>query len=316
MSNSLSKISIVVPCYNEEEALHYSAHSLLEILGEFISEKIVSEDSFIVFVDDGSKDRTWSVIEILSESNSLIKGLKLSRNRGHQNALLAGLNWAHQFSDACISIDADLQDDISVMRDFLKKFQEGNDVVYGVRNDREVDSAFKKITARGFYKLMLCLGVEIIDNHADYRLMSKRAIENLFKFNEVNLFLRGIVPLIGYKSEKVYYRRLERVAGVSKYPLFKMLSFALNGITSFSVKPLRIATFLGLIISFSSFATLIFIVISKYLGNVVPGWTSIVLPLFFLGGVQILFLGIIGEYVGKMYLEVKGRPRFIIDKIV
>ena len=286
---------LVVPCYNEEEALPETSKRLLEKLTKMQEKDLVSKDSRILFVNDGSKDKTWSIIEKLHESNKLFCGLNLSRNKGHQNALLAGLMTAKELADMTISLDADLQDDIDVIDKFVEEYYAGSDVVYGVRSSRKTDTFFKRTTALGFYKFMTKLGVDVVYNHADYRLMSKRALEGLSQFKEVNLFLRGIVPLIGYRHTVVEYERHERIAGESKYPLKKMLSFAWDGITSFSIKPLRMITSIGFIILILSFVVLIYSVIMKLIGNTVSGWTFIVCSIWLLGGIQTLCLGVIGE---------------------
>lgn len=307
---------LVVPCYNEEEVLAETSKRLVAKVSDLINKQVISEKSKIVFVNDGSKDETWEIIETLHKENSLISGIKLSRNRGHQNALLAGLMTVKDHADMVISLDADLQDDIDAIDRFVEEYYKGNDVVYGVRSSRETDTFFKRNTALGFYKFMKALGVDIVNNHADYRLMSKRALEGLAKYREINLFLRGIVPLIGYKSSVVTYERAERFAGESKYPLKKMLSFAFDGITSFSIKPIRLITSLGFTIFLLSLVTLAYSLIAKFTGNTVSGWTSIVSSIWLLGGIQLLALGIIGEYIGKIYTEVKDRPRYIIEKFI
>jgi len=312
----LKTIYFVIPCYNEEEVLNETANRLAIKVGTLIEEKVISEKSKIMFVDDGSKDRTWNIIEELNNSNSLFGGIKLSRNRGHQNALLAGLLTVKGDCDAVISMDADLQDDINAIDRFIEKYYSGCDVVYGVRSDRKKDTAFKKYTAQAFYKLMNRLGVDIVYNHADYRLMSKRALESLEEFKEVNLFLRGIVPLIGYKSDTVLYERNERFAGESKYPLKKMLAFALEGITSFSVKPIRMVFTTGVIVFSISLCILIYSLVQWMRGNTIQGWTTTVASIWAIGGIQILCIGIVGEYVGKIYMETKGRPKFTIDKYI
>lgn len=308
------RLSVVMPCYNEEEVLEETTRRLLKLFSELIEKKKINGDSRIYFVDDGSRDRTWEIIEKLAGEHHQVCGIKLSRNRGHQNALLAGLLNAE--GDALVSLDADLQDDISVMEKMLDKHREGCDIVYGIRKHRDTDTKFKRVTAQGFYKLMGWGGVDIIYNHPDYRLMSRRAIEHLREFKEVNLFIRGIVPLIGFKSGKVYYDRAERYAGRSKYPLKKLLAFAWNGITSFSILPLRLITVLGFVTSVFTFFMICWILAVKFLtGKAVPGWASTVLPIYFLGGIQILSIGVIGEYLGKIYEESKARPRFIIEKV-
>lgn len=307
-------VYFVIPCYNEEEVLPETAGRLTEKLKSMSASGLADEKSRMLFVDDGSRDKTWELIEKLHGENPYVDGIKLAHNRGHQNALLAGLMTAKDLSDCAVSLDADLQDDIEVLDQFVGKFLEGCDVVYGVRNKRETDSFFKRATAQGFYKFMKILGVDVVYNHADYRLMSKRALDALSEYREVNLFLRGLVPLIGYRSDYVYYDRHERFAGESKYPLKKMLSFALDGITSFSVKPLKIISNLGIIVSVLSIAGLIYALISYFTGNAVSGWTAIVSSIWLLGGLQMLCLGVVGGYVGKIYSEVKARPRFRIEK--
>ena len=308
---------LVIPCYNEEEVLHETAKRLLEKITSMIKNEFISDNSKILFVNDGSKDKTWSIIEELHQENSIFSGVNLSRNRGHQNALLAGLMTAKDFADMTISLDADLQDDVDVIDKFVEQYYDGSDIVYGVRSSRETDTFFKRTTALAFYNLMSKLGVDMIYNHADYRLMSKRALEGLSQFREVNLFLRGMVPLIGYKYSIVEYERHERFAGESKYPLKKMIAFALDGITSLSIKPIRIITGVGFTISFISIIALIYSLIVKFFGNTVTGWTSLTLSIWMLGGIQLLCLGVIGEYIGKMYNETKQRPRFIIsDKLI
>lgn len=307
---------VVVPCYNEEEVLHETAKRLKTKMQDLIQKSKISPKSRIMFVNDGSKDKTWSIISELHKDDSLFSGVNLSRNRGHQNALLAGLMTAKNFADIVISMDADLQDDINAVDGMVDKYLNGYDIVYGVRSSREKDTFFKKFTAEGFYKVMKLMGVDIIFNHADYRLMSKRALEGLAEFNEVNLFLRGIVPQIGYKWSIVEYERNERFAGESKYPLKKMLSFAFDGMTSFSVKPIRFITNLGIIIFAVSLLALIWSVVTKFWGYTVYGWTSTIASIWMIGGIQLLSLGIIGEYVGKIYKETKHRPRFIIESVL
>lgn len=306
---------IVVPCYNEEEVLSETSKRLKEKMLSLMEKDIITDESRIMFVDDGSRDRTWEIISELSKSDRIFSGVKLSKNSGHQNALLAGLMTAKQYADCVISMDADLQDDIDAVDRFVEKFNLGNEVVYGVRSSRKTDTAFKRITAQGFYKFMKMLGVDIVYNHADYRLMSKRALDVLEQFEEVNLFLRGIVPLIGLKWDTVEYERHERFAGNSKYPLKKMLSFAFDGITSFSVRPIRIITSLGFLIFLASLISLIVLLVLKLAGSTVQGWTTLMASIWMIGGIQLLSLGIIGEYVGKIYKEVKRRPRYIIETI-
>ena len=309
-------IYLVLPCYNEEAVLYETASRLKQKMEMLISNKIISKESKIAFVDDGSKDKTWEIIEELHSNDKIFSGIKLSRNRGHQNALLAGLMTVKDKCDAAISLDADLQDDINVIDKFIDKFIEGYDIVYGVRSERKTDTIFKRSTAQAFYKIMKALGVDIVYNHADYRLMSKRALASLGEFKEVNLFLRGIVPLIGYKSDVVLYERNERFAGESKYPLKKMLSFAFEGITSFSVKPIRLILVVGIIMFISSLIALLYCLIVWFAGKTVQGWTTVVASIWMLGGIQLLCLGVIGEYIGKIYIETKERPKYIVDKFI
>ncbi len=309
-------LNLVIPCYNEEEALPLTKKELDKKMSSLMEEGLISKNSKVVLVNDGSKDKTWEFITKVHKENDMYVGINLTRNRGHQNALLAGLMYAKNHADICISMDADLQDDINVMDDMIKKYNAGADVVYGVRSSRKKDTFFKKFTAEFFYKLMNVMGVEVVFNHADCRLMSKRALEGLSEFKEVNLFLRGIVPQIGYKTDIAYYERNERVAGDSKYPLKKMLAFAIDGITSFSIKPLRIITSIGFIILLLSFVVLVYSVIMKLIGNTVSGWTFIVCSIWLIGGIQTLCLGVIGEYIGKIYKETKARPRYIIECVL
>ena len=304
---------LVVPCYNEEEALPETIRQLSAKLQELIETGKAGEESRMLFVDDGSKDGTWRTIQEAAKENKRICGLKLAHNRGHQNALLAGLMTAKERADCAISLDADLQDDIDVLGQFMDKFHNGCDIVYGVRSSRKTDTAFKRNTAGGFYSLMKHLGIEMISNHADYRLMSRRALEALSEYGEVNLFLRGIVPQIGYPHDVVYYERKERMAGESKYPLKKMIRFAMEGITSFSVKPLKLISNFGILISILSILGLLYALISFLAGIAVPGWTAIVCSVFLLGGIQLFCLGVVGTYIGKIYSEVKSRPRFRIE---
>lgn len=307
---------VVVPCYNEQEVLPETAKRLKAKMMELISSGRIDEKSRIMLVNDGSRDRTWSMIEELHESDTLFSGIKLSRNRGHQNALLAGLMTAKEHADVTISMDADLQDDIDAIDQFLDEFERGSDVVYGVRSQRKTDTAFKRITAEGFYKLMKALGVDIVFNHADYRLLSRRALESFAEYKEVNLFLRGMVPLVGFTSSNVMYERHERFAGESKYPLKKMLAFAFDGITSLSIKPIRLILGLGVIIFIFSVIMLLYALISKWTGHADTGWTSILASIWMIGGIQLLCLGVIGEYIGKIYNETKQRPRYIIEKVL
>lgn len=305
---------LVIPCYNEQEVLHETARQLKEKMESLKSRNMISDKSRIVFVNDGSKDNTWSIIEELHQSDSIFRGIKLSRNKGHQNALMAGLMTVKNECDAAISLDADLQDDINAIDAMVEKFSEGCDIVYGVRSARKTDTFFKKFTAESFYKIMEKMGVEVTYNHADYRLMSKRALDALEQFKEVNLFLRGIVPMIGYKTDCVYYERKERFAGESKYPLKKMIAFAMEGITSLSVKPIGMITALGVGIFTISIIMLIYFLVRHFMGQTVEGWTSLAVSVWAIGGLQLLAIGIIGEYIGKIYLETKARPKFIIEK--
>jgi len=312
----MDKLWLVIPCYNEEEVLPETSKRLYKIMSDMIINKRISPESKIAFVNDGSKDKTWELIKKYHENIDMFVGINLARNRGHQNALMAGLTVAKDYADMVISLDADLQDDIEVIPEFVEKYYQGNDIVYGVRNNRDTDTGFKRNTALGFYKFMKFLGVDIVNNHADYRLMSKRAIEGLLEFKEVNLFLRGVVPQIGYNTATVEYRRAERLAGESKYPLKKMISFALDGITSFSVKPLRMSLVLGIGAFFVSILFLIYCVVQFFLGNTVSGWASLGVSVWALGGMQLLMIGVVGEYIGKIYLETKARPRFIVKEVL
>lgn len=305
---------LVIPCYNEEEVLFDSANKIKAKMTSLIDSRKISDQSKIVFVNDGSKDKTWEMICELHEKDNLFLGVKLSRNRGHQNALLGGLMTVKEDCDITISLDADLQDDINAIDEMLEKYYEGCDIVYGVRDNRETDSGFKRATAQGFYKLLKIMGAEIKYNHADYRLMSKRALDGLEEFKEVNLFLRGLVPMIGYKSAEVYYKRGERLAGESKYPLKKMIALAAEGITSLSVKPIRFITFLGVFIFGISIIMLIYFLVRHFMGATVPGWTSMIVSVWAIGGLQLLAIGVIGEYIGKIYLETKQRPKYIIEE--
>lgn len=309
-------IYFVVPCYNEEEVVRETSARLLVKMNQLISAGLAGKESRILFVDDGSKDATWSIIEELSNQETAISGLKLSRNRGHQNALLAGLMTANEFADATISIDADLQDDVDSIDLFVKEYYAGFDIVYGVRSSRKKDTRFKRLTAQGFYKLMRFMGAEVVYNHADYRLMSRRAVEALASFHETNLFLRGLVPMLGFPSTTVAYERKERFAGESKYPFRKMLGFAVEGLLSFSVSPIKMITSLGFIVFAVSIGMLIFFLYSYSTGKAVEGWTTIVISTWAIGGLQLLAIGVIGEYVGKIYLETKSRPKYIIEKFI
>jgi len=312
----LDRLAIVVPCYNEEEMLELSSKALRDVLSDLIEKGKIATDSFVLFVDDGSKDATWSKIEEEHNKYPQIKGLKLTGNVGHQFALTAGLLSAKDMADVTISIDADLQDDTAAIEDMIDKFHEGCDIVYGVRSDRSTDSFFKRTTAQMFYKLMAVMGVKTVYNHADFRLMSKRALEEFSKYQENNLFLRGMMPLLGFKTAEVYYERKERVAGESKYPLKKMLALAFNGISSFSIKPISLILWVGVIIIICSIIAAIYALISYFTGHVVAGWTSLILSIWFIGGVQLLSIGLIGQYIGKIYVEVKHRPRYHIEKLL
>ncbi len=312
---SRKTLYVVVPCYNEEEVLPETAKRLGEKLRSLISSGKIGKQSRILFVNDGSKDRTWELIAGLHEQDGLYAGLNLSRNKGHQNALFAGLMYAKERADLAISMDADLQDDIDAVDEMVDKYLEGCDIVYGVRNSRRTDSFFKRFTAEAFYRLMNFFGAQTVFNHADYRLMSRRALQGLAQFKEVNLFLRGLVPMIGYRSDVVYYERRERFAGESKYPLKKMLSFAVDGITSFSVKPIRMITFLGFLVFAISLVMLLYVLVSFFLGAV-PGWSSILVSLWALGGLTLLSIGVVGEYIGKIYMEVKARPKYLVEQIL
>lgn len=306
-------IYFVIPCYNEQEVLPITAEQLRIKYDQLLQSGLIAENSRILLVDDGSKDRTWQIISQLHQADRRFQGVKLSRNRGHQNALLAGLMTARSFCDAAISLDADLQDDINAMDAMLQKLQDGCDIVYGVRSDRETDTVFKRCTAQGYYKFMSGMGGELVYNHADYRLMSRRALDGLAEFGEVNLFLRGIVPMIGYRSDIVTYARKERPAGKSKYPLKKMLAFAWEGLTSLSIRPIRMITILGTLIFLVSIGMLIYSVIRHAMGATITGWTSLAVSIWAIGGLQLLAIGIIGEYIGKVYLETKSRPKYIIE---
>jgi polyisoprenyl-phosphate glycosyltransferase len=306
-------VTLVVPCYNEEEILPYTMDVLHELLKEFIEDGLISNQSKVLFVDDGSKDETWNMIYKASLQSDLIKGLKLARNAGHQNALLAGLFAAKAISHCVISLDADLQDDVTVIRQFIEKFRDGYDIVYGIRRKRDTDTLFKRKSAECFYKVMGKMGVPLVYNHADYRLMSRRALEALERFDEVNLFLRGIVPLIGFPSTSVYYDRKERLAGETKYPLKKMLSFAFNGMTSFSVTPIRLVMITGCLSFFTSLLFLCYFFLLKFTGETEIGWTSLITSIWLIGGLQLMAIGLIGEYIGKVYQESKRRPKYIVD---
>lgn len=312
----MTTLYLVIPCYNESEVLPETVRRLADILAGMVKAGKIDKESRALYVNDGSKDNTWELIKGYAKNSPWVTGLCLSRNRGHQNALLAGLMEAKKHADAVISLDADLQDDVNAIEKMVDAFHEGNDIVYGVRSAREKDTWFKKTTAEGFYHVMKFLGVEIVFNHADYRLMSKRALEGLEEFDEVNLFLRGIIPQIGYPSTTVTYERGERFAGESKYPLKKMLAFAFEGITSFTIKPIRFVTILGVFAFLMSLAMLVYCFVQYFAGNVVSGWASLGVSIWALGGLQLLSLGVIGEYIGKIYLETKHRPRYIVKETV
>lgn len=307
------KLYLAIPCYNEEAVLRDSAAKLLRKYETMMTEHKITFDSRIVFIDDGSRDRTWQIIEELHRENPVFQGIKLTRNRGHQNALLCGLMTLKDKADAVISIDADLQDDIEVFDEMVAKFEEGCDVVYGVRSKRETDTFFKRFTAEAFYKILNRMGAKVIFNHADFRLMSSRALEAFSLYKETNIFLRGMVPMIGYRSDIVTYERSERLAGESKYPLKKMLALAWEGITSLSIQPIRIITWAGLVIFLISLVMIIYSLISYFVGAAVSGWASTLCSIWALGGLQLLAIGIIGEYIGKIYLEAKRRPRYIVE---
>lgn len=309
-----TKLYIVVPCYNEQEVLPLTSQIFIRKLEELSDLGEISNESRVLFVNDGSRDATWDIISELADSYSWVEGISLSRNRGHQNALLAGLMYAKDRCDITVSIDADGQDDINAIDEMVKEYHKGCDIVYGVRAQRKTDTFFKRTTAEGFYKFMNFMGAEVVFNHADYRLLSKKVLDEFENFKEVNIFLRGMIPLVGFKSTSVYYERAERLAGESKYPLKKMIALAWNGITSLSVKPIHIVMTLGLIVSLLGFVGCVWAFIIGLLGNETAGWASIVCIVTFLGGIQLLSLGVIGEYIGKIYLETKGRPRYIIDK--
>lgn len=310
----MDTLYLVIPCYNEQEVLPETSRQLRDKMNVLIEKGKISPLSRIVFVNDGSKDNTWQIIAGLHESDSIFQGIKLSRNRGHQNALLAGLMTVKDLCDMTISLDADLQDDIDAIDEMVEKYYEGSDVVYGVRNARDTDTFFKKFTAEGYYKVMKKMGADIVFNHADYRLMSRRALDGLQSFKEVNMFLRGVVPMIGYKSDSVYYARKERFAGESKYPLKKMIAFAWEGITSLSTKPIRMITVLGGLIFLISIIMLIYSVVRHFMGATTIGWTSTIVSIWAIGGLQLLAIGIIGEYIGKVYLETKARPKYIVEE--
>lgn len=312
----MTKLYLAIPCYNEEEVLRDSAEKLNNKYNEMMAEGKISPDSKIVFIDDGSKDKTWSIISELHKENPVFQGIKLTRNRGHQNALLCGLMTLKDKADAVISIDADLQDDINVFDEMVEKYENGCDVVYGVRSKRATDTFFKRFTAEAFYKILNKMGAKVIFNHADFRLMSKRALEAFSMYKETNIFLRGMVPLVGYKSDVVKYERAERLAGESKYPLKKMLALAWEGITSLSIQPIRMITWLGAIIFAISLVIIVYSLVRFFIGASVSGWASTLCSIWALGGLQLLAIGVIGEYIGKIYLETKRRPRYIVEEFL
>ena len=312
----MNRLSIVVPCYKEEEVLNETTSRLAAVLEELIKDGKIADDSFILYVNDGSTDGTWQLICHLHAANRYVRGVNLACNVGHQNALWAGLTVAVEHADMIVSIDADLQDDVNAIKEMVDRYHEGCDVVYGVRNERKTDTWFKRTTALAFYKLMQAMGTKTVYNHADFRLMSKRATLQLLKYSERNLFIRGLVPLVGYETAKVYYNRAERFAGESKYPLSKMLNFAVDGITSFSVKPIRLIMALGVVFLFVAFSVFVYTIWSYLTGHAVAGWSSLMLSVWFCSGCILIALGIIGEYIGKLYVEVKARPRFNIEEIV
>lgn len=312
----MDRLGIVVPCYNEEEVLKISSEALRAVLDDLVEKKKIAKDSFVLFVNDGSKDKTWELIQEEHKKYEQIKGVNLAKNVGHQYALTAGLMTAKDMCDVTVSIDADLQDDTSVIEDMIDKYHDGCDIVYGVRNSRKKDTFFKRTTAQGYYKLMDTMGVKTVYNHADFRLMSKRSLEAFSEYKETNLYLRGMVPLLGYKTDCAYYERKERVAGESKYPLKKMLALAFEGISSFSTKPIDMITVLGFGIIFLSVIAAVYAFVSYFMGNVEAGWTSLILSIWFLGGVQLLSIGLIGKYIGKIYTEVKHRPRYNIECVL
>ena len=312
----MDRLGIVVPCYNEEEVLKISSEALRAVLDDLVEKKKIAKDSFVLFVNDGSKDKTWELIQEEHKKYEQIKGVNLAKNVGHQYALTAGLMTAKDMCDVTVSIDADLQDDTSVIEDMIDKYHEGCDIVYGVRNSRKKDTFFKRTTAQVYYKLMDSMGVKTVYNHADFRLMSKRSLDAFSEYKETNLYLRGMVPLLGYKTDCAYYERKERVAGESKYPLKKMLALAFEGISSFSTKPIDMITALGFGIIFLSVIAAVYAFVSYFMGNVEAGWTSLILSIWFLGGVQLLSIGLIGKYIGKIYTEVKHRPRYNIECVL
>lgn len=311
-----NRLAIIVPCYKEEAVLSETTVRLTAVLEDQISMGMIAQNSYILYVNDGSTDETWSIISQLHDSNKYVNGVNLACNVGHQKALWAGLTVAKDNADIVVSIDADLQDDVNAIKAMVQKYHEGCDIVYGVRNERKTDTWFKRTTALGFYKLMNAMGTKTVYNHADYRLMSKRALEYLLLFKERNLFIRGLVPLVGYKTDCVYYNRAERFAGESKYPLSKMLNFAVDGITSFSVKPIRMIFGLGIMFMFIALCVLVWIFYSYFRGQVVPGWSSLMLSVWFCSGCVLTGLGVVGEYIGKIYIETKKRPNYNIESVL
>lgn len=312
----MNRLAIVVPCYKEEAVLPETTKRLSEVIDALVHDGLIASNSYILYVNDGSCDQTWPLIKQFHESNKYVCGVNLAGNVGHQNALVAGLSTAVQNCDIAVSIDADLQDDVNAIKEMVIKYTEGNDIVYGVRASRATDTWFKRTTAQGFYKVMKVMGVKSVYNHADYRLMSTRALQYLLQFRERNLFLRGMVPLVGYNTSCVYYDRAERFAGESKYPLTKMLSFAFDGITSFSVKPVHMVLYLGILFLLIAFFILCWVLYAYFFGYVVPGWSSLMLSIWFCSGSVLTGLGIVGEYIGKIYIEVKDRPRYNVEKIL
>lgn len=310
----LPTLCIVIPCYNEQDVLPITAPTFCEKIQDLIRQELIAENSYILFVDDGSKDRTWDIIQQLAQKSFRYTGIRQSRNRGHQNAVLAGLMEARSSCDIAISIDCDGQDDINAMDAMVREYHNGAEIVYGVRSARNTDTFFKRATAETFYKLLFAMGVETVYNHADYRLTSKKVLDAFSDFKEVNLYLRGMFPLVGFKSTSVYYERHERLAGSSHYPLRKMLALAIDGITSLSIRPIRLISCMGLLISVVSFILMVWSIVVRLLGSTITGWASTLSIICFLGGIQLLSLGIIGEYIGKIYLEVKARPRYIISE--
>ncbi|MGD9842737.1 MAG: glycosyltransferase family 2 protein [Steroidobacteraceae bacterium] len=315
LTASLPQLAIVVPCYNEQEVLTETTRQLLALLDRLVSTQKIAQTSHILYVDDGSTDQTWNLIREMHAEHLAVKGLKLSANRGHQIALIAGLFSAQ--GEVVVSIDADLQDDVGAIEAMLDAHAQGNDVVYGVRSVRSVDTLFKRASAESYYKLLKLLGVKVVFNHADYRLLSRRAVEALKEYGEVNLFIRGIVPLIGFRSTAVYYERSERFAGESKYPLKKMLMLALDGITSFTAFPLRLISIIGMLVSLGSLGMILWVLwVKVFTDHALPGWASSVIPIYFLGGLQLLSIGVVGEYIAKIYFETKRRPRYFVEEVL